>query len=80
MTKAAGKVSAIRRQNLLAAKEHSGASSDKAFAEQLDLAPAYYSAIKLGRREIGESLARKIESRLGMPHGALDKPEAGSLG
>lgn len=45
-------------------------------ADKVELAPTYISQLANGVRNIGESTARKIESRLGRPTFALDQPNA----
>ncbi|MEL7453352.1 MAG: XRE family transcriptional regulator [Pseudomonadota bacterium] len=80
MAKRVENIKEIRRQNLMAIRERYESDSDGDFAERIEVKPAYYSLIKTNRRGIGEDLARRIEARLGLPHGELDKPEPGSLG
>lgn len=64
-------LAAIRRQNLLSLLE--SAESDREFAKQVDLAPAYISQLKLGTRNIGNKVARKIEAAVGKKEGWFDQ-------
>lgn len=62
----------IRKRNLTALIELYG--SQNALAEAVDTAPAYISQIlsDKSKASIGDALARKIEQKLGKPHGWMD--------
>jgi len=42
------------------------------FAIAIDISPSFLSQLLSGKREVGDSLARKIETRLGWTEGAMD--------
>ncbi len=48
--------------------------SDRAFAEAVGIAPAHVSQMKHGRRQLGDEVARRIESALHFPRGWMDHP------
>lgn len=45
----------------------------KQFAQQLGLSDRYLSHIKCQRKNIGNGVARAIETALGLPHGWMDR-------
>lgn len=74
-------VAAWRASNLMAAKRAFKAAAgnrekarDLDFAAACELGAGALSAILSGSRRVGEALARKIEARLGLAAGALDRP------
>jgi hypothetical protein len=46
----------------------------RALADLVEAAPAYFSQISTGRRDMGEAVARRIERRLGLPPESMDQP------
>ncbi len=67
-------IAEARRQKLFALLQ--AAHSDKDFAEKIGMAPAYVSQLKLGNRNIGNKVARKIEEALGKDTGWFDQPQS----
>lgn len=73
-------INEIRRNNLLEMAK--GYERDVDFAEALGIATGYLSQLKMGGkpigegRNIGEKLARKLESNLGLERGRLDRQES----
>ena len=63
-----------RSQNLFGVVREWKASGRllKDFSAACDLSPAYLSQLLSGARQIGDSVARKIESGVGWPKGAMD--------
>ena len=61
----------IRRDNL--ARLVSGFDSQLAFATQVGFSGQYLNQLLIGRRNIGEKAARKIEAALNLDSGALDR-------
>ena len=65
----------IRRTNLLslisAIKARRPAAREQDIASELDLGPSHYSQIKSGK-VIGDDVARKIETAMGLEYGWLD--------
>jgi len=50
--------------------------TDSQFSNAIDVSPAYFSQIKTRRKNIGDTIARKIETELGLQKGFLDsRPE-----
>lgn len=47
---------------------------DVEFARATGIDPAYVSQIKSGERQVGDKIARRIESKLARPHGWMDQP------
>ncbi|KAA3633840.1 MAG: XRE family transcriptional regulator, partial [Proteobacteria bacterium] len=66
-----------RRRKLLALLAKS--DSDKDFAEQVGLAPAYVSQLKLGNRNIGTKVARKMAEALGKDPDWFDEPDSNAV-
>ena len=52
-----------------------GYSTQRKFAEATGLASAHISQMVTGHREMGDSVARRIEEALGLAFGTLDRPE-----
>jgi hypothetical protein len=52
---------------------------EKLFAEQLRIAPSYWSQLKSGERHVGEKLARQFEVLSAKPAGWLDEAHATTL-
>ena len=48
----------------------------KLFAERVDVSHVFLSHVKCGRKQIGASIARKIEAKCGQPHGWMDQPHS----
>lgn len=46
--------------------------SQRELSDKLDYTPGYINQLLLGKRNIGEKVARKIESSLRIPKGSLD--------
>ncbi len=66
-----------RREKLLYLLAKS--DSDKDFSERVGLAPAFVSQLKLGNRNIGNKVARKIERALGKDDGWFDEPDSNAV-
>ena len=64
-------IETIRRENL--ARLVSGFDSQLAFATRVGLSGQYLNQLLVGRRNIGEKAARKIEATLQLDSGALDR-------
>lgn len=67
----------IRREHLAALIGRPDVKTQAAFAERVGLPPSYVSQLQLGRREIGHSVARKIEAAFRLSEGAMDLPLQG---
>lgn len=65
----------IRRANLLAflAGAKTLGKTDRQFAEENDVDPAYISQIKNGTRDMGSRFARKLEQAMTLPYGYMDQ-------
>ena len=63
----------IRRYHLRRLWE--GYPTQRQFADATDLAPAHISQMLTGNREMGDSVARRIEVSLGLAPGTLDRDE-----
>ena len=63
----------IRRYHLRRLLE--GYPTQRQFADATDLAPAHISQMLTGNREMGDSVARRIEVSLGLAPGTLDRDE-----
>ena len=63
----------IRTRNLHALIEWAGSAS--ALAQMVGTAEAYLSQIKTGKRAMGGDLAARIEAALGLPPGAMSRPD-----
>lgn len=66
----------IRLANLLALA--AGYKRNTLFCERIGMNPTYFSQVKTGRKAVGDELARRIESTLGLPRGYLDTPKTES--
>lgn len=64
----------IRRSNVRQLVASVGHGRQNVLAEKADMPPALVSQVLNGTRNIGEKLARKIETRLGLETYALDVP------
>ncbi|MCZ3096474.1 helix-turn-helix domain-containing protein, partial [Acinetobacter baumannii] len=53
--------------------------TQKEVAISLDLSPSFMSQLLAGKR-MGDDVARKIESALGLPYGVMDVPEGVQTG
>jgi hypothetical protein len=70
----------LRRANLLEVMgkwldSHStpqGRATERQFAQFLDINVEHFSQIKTGHREMGFTIARRIEGKLGLDHGWMD--------
>jgi plasmid maintenance system antidote protein VapI len=60
----------IRKANLL--EQISRFQSQREFSEQVGLTPAHVSQMVTGRRNMGDVVARRIESGLDLPDGYMD--------
>lgn len=75
----------IRRSNLaclverIATDAGSRRRTQKEVAISLDLSPSFMSQLLAGKR-MGDDVARKIESALGLPYGVMDVPEGVQTG
>lgn len=63
----------IRRQHLMRLLD--GYPTQRKFAEAVGLAPAHISQMVTATREIGNTVARRIEQALGLALGSLDRAE-----
>lgn len=61
---------AIRLRNLLSLAEQYPRNID--FCERVKMNPTYFSQIKSGKKAIGDEIARKVESLLGLDRGFMD--------
>jgi SOS-response transcriptional repressor LexA len=66
----------VRRENLGRVVAERG--SQAALAALLEVTPGYLNQLMLGRRNIGEKTARKIEAATGKPGGWMDQRHDGS--
>lgn len=64
-----------RRNNLV---KLIGAGTQVAFAEKTETSAAHVSQMVNGTRDMGDDVARRIESKLALPRGAMDLPELGA--
>lgn len=62
----------IRRERLRHLVDQHG--SQATLADRLDIPASYVLQLLAGERNIGDRMARKIESRLGWTHGQMDSP------
>lgn len=60
----------IRLRNLLSLAEQYHRNID--FCERVKMNPTYFSQIKSGKKAIGDEIARKVESLLGLDRGFMD--------
>jgi len=73
-------IKSLRRVNLLLAMEEfmaerqtgSGRPREKDFAEYCEINPEHLSQMKHGHRQIGDSIARRLEKKLGKPYAWMD--------
>lgn len=67
----------VRRQNLhLVLAGFGGRGAQKKLAEKSGIYHTYLSNIRVGNREMGEEIARKIEAAMGLAPGWMDQPHA----
>ena len=65
----------VRRQNLLLVLAGLGGhGAQKKLAEKSGIYHTYLSNIRVGNREMGEEIARKIEAAMGLAPGWMDQP------
>jgi hypothetical protein len=67
-------ITEIRRANL--ARLVNQAGTQRKLAEQTDSDALHVSQMMTGRRNMGDKVARRIEAKLGLPHGWMDAPQA----
>lgn len=65
-------ISEIRRENLLALLDKCG--SQAAFALKIERSPSYIWQV-LNARNLGDKMARLIESKFGLPRNSMDSPD-----
>ena len=65
----------FRHAHLLRVLEQFGTA--EALAEELGVTAGYISHLKMGRKGIGDKMARKIEIAANLPAGAMDRPPPG---
>jgi transcriptional regulator with XRE-family HTH domain len=63
-------IKTIRKANLL--EQIDRFDSQRAFSEQVGLTPAHVSQMVTGRRNMGDVVARRIETGLDLPEGYMD--------
>lgn len=67
----------VRRQNLLLVLAGLGGhGAQKKLAEKSVIHHTYLSNIRVGNREMGEEIARKIEAAMGLASGWMDQPHS----
>lgn len=67
----------VRRQNLLLVLAGLGGhGAQKKLSEKSGIYHTYLSNIRVGNREMGEEIARKIETAMGLTPGWMDQPHA----
>ena len=67
----------VRRQNLLLVLAGLGGhGAQKKLSEKSGIYHTYLSNIRVGNREMGEEIARKIEAAMGLMPGWMDQPHS----
>lgn len=67
----------IRRQNLLLILDSLGGhGAQKKLSDKLGVYSSYISNIRMGQKEIGEEIARKIETAMSLSPGWMDQPHS----
>lgn len=68
----------IRRQNLnLLLTSLGGHGSQKRLAEQSGIYHTHISNLRMGNKEMGEEIARRIEGAMKLANGWMDRPHSG---
>ena len=68
----------VRRDNLLLVLASLGGhGGQKKLSEKSGIYHTYISNLRLGNREMGEDIARKIEAAMGLSVGWMDRPHSG---